>query len=192
MGDEVVGRGPGRRTDGGEQPLELRRYLDALRRARWGLLAFAVLATAAAVGISTALPKSYTATARILYDPSSGLLSGQSSDVIQRQLATYGSLAVAPRVLDRVASTLGTTGRRLQRKVSVAEDQTANLLDVAATAGTPGRAQAIAGAVARTFLTQERHDDLVQLQAAAAKLRAQLAGIRGAPSTATQAQAIQS
>jgi tyrosine-protein kinase len=189
VGDEIPGRGY-ERSDGGDQPLELRRYFDALRRSQWGLLAFVLLATGATVGVSLALSKSYTAKARILYNPSGDPLVGQSADVIQRQLATYGSLVMTPRVLGPVAKQVGTSEKQLEKTVSVSVDQTGNLLDVAATAPTPRRAQATAGAVARTFLTQQRRSDVVQLEAARARLREELARVRATPNSSTEVQAI--
>jgi tyrosine-protein kinase len=186
FGERAAARG-----DADEQPLEVRRYLDALRRSRWALLAFVLAATGAAVGASVALPKAYTATAKILYNPSANPVAGQSADVILRQLATYGSLAMTPSVLGRAAQAVGTTEKQLEQKVGVSVDQTGNLLDVTATAGTPRGAQAIADAVARTFLAQQRRQDLVQLEVARAKLRDALARIQGTPGSGQQAQVIQ-
>lgn len=174
-----------------EQPIELHRHLTALRRARIGLAAFVLAATAAALGISLALPKSYQSTARILFDPSVDPLSAQSSDVIQRQLATYASLIQTPAVIDRAANRLGETGPELGGQISVAADQVGNLLTVTGTARTPTDAQQRANAVTDAFLTAERTQDLRRIAAGRAKLRAELAGLGGAPGNRQQAQALE-
>ena len=49
-----------------DEPIELRRNLDALRRARFFILALVVCSTAAAVGISLLVPKTYRATATLV------------------------------------------------------------------------------------------------------------------------------
>ena len=193
--EREFGRGLGargaERGQAGEQPVEVRRHLEALRRSRWGLLAFVAAVTAGAIGASLALPKAYTATATILYNPSANPLAGQAADVIQRQLATYGSLVMTPNVLGPAARASGTTEKQLAKDVAVSVDQTGNLLDVTATAPTARRSQEIAAAVTHAFLAQQQKQDLVQLEAARAKLRDELAASQGTPGGRQAVQAIE-
>jgi capsular exopolysaccharide synthesis family protein len=189
VGRTVEGRGA---REVGEQAMELRRNLDALRRGRLRLLVFVLLATGAAVGLSLVLPKSYTATARILYDASSDPLAGQGADVIQRQLATFGSLMTTPAVLGEAAGATGVPEAELQKDISVSAELQANLLDAKAVARTPTEAQKIANAVARTFLIQQRRQDLRRVEAARAKLQDALTRIANVPGARTQALALES
>ena len=49
------------RRRGQEESVEVRRYLDAVRRGKWLIITLAVLATATAVIVSSLLPKRYEA-----------------------------------------------------------------------------------------------------------------------------------
>ena len=191
MAQEVesgLGRSYGRDDD--EQPIELRRHLDALRRSRGLIAALVVVMTAAAVGISLALPKSYKATARILYNASADPLSNQSSDVVQRQMATIAALITTPTTLARAAPAAGVSERRLESKVTASVDPTADIINVSATDRTAAGAQRIANAVARAFLIAQRQADLRALASARAKLLDQLAVLTGTAAGRPEAQAI--
>jgi capsular exopolysaccharide synthesis family protein len=176
--------------DDDEQPIELRRHLDALRRSRAGIAALVIVMTAAAVGISVALPKSYKATARILYNASADPLSNPSSDVVQRQMATIGALITTPSTLLRAAPAAGFSERQLEKKVAASVDPRADIINVTATDGTAAGAQRIANAVARAFLIAQKQADLSLLASARSKLLNQLAVLNGTTSGKLEAQAI--
>ena len=92
----------GRRWDQqtGEQPIEVRRYLNALRRSWPFILLFVALITALAFGLSSLAQKRYRATARVVQG--STLLSDSSNvDATQRNLATIQQLVTTNPVLDR-------------------------------------------------------------------------------------------
>jgi capsular exopolysaccharide synthesis family protein len=177
-------------TPRAEAPIELRRHLDALRRALPWLIGLVGVVTGAVVAVSLVLPKSYTATARILYNASADPLSNSSSDVVQRQLATIGALITTPETLQRAAGAAGVPEPRLERKVGAAVDQSANLIAVTATDGTATGAQRIANAVARTFLAVQRRQDLQSITGARARLTDQLAALGGSPANRAEADAI--
>jgi capsular exopolysaccharide synthesis family protein len=176
--------------DEAEQPIELRRHLDALRRSLPLIVALVAIITGAAVGISIALPKSYDASARILYNASADPLANASADVVQRQLATIGALITTPATLARSAAAAGVAEPKLEKKVKASVDQTANLIDVTASDRTAAGAMRIANAVARTFLEVQRRQDLQSLAGARARLLDQLAALGGAASNRAEADAI--
>lgn len=182
------GRSYGREDD--EQPIELRRHLDALRRSRWMIVALVVVMTAVAVAVSVALPKSYKATARILYNASADPLANPSSDVVQRQMSTISALITTPSTLLRAAPAAGVGEAKLESKVAASVDPSADIINVTATDGTQRGAQRIANAVARTFLILQRQADLAQLAGARAKLVDQLAALSGTASGRLEAAAI--
>jgi len=109
------------RTDvrdvGGDEPIELQRRVDALRRSVKLMLLIVVLATATAVGVSLLLPKTYRAQAAVLFAE-----SGQDSlDYLQRQLTTAQTLVTTPAVLRAAArrvrgETADSSGKRLRRR----------------------------------------------------------------------------
>ena len=126
-----------RSARGDEQPIELRRHLDALRRSRRLIIGLVVVMTALALGLSLLLPKKYTATATLVYNPTAAAIttSGDSASQ-QRQLATISSLITTPRVLSEVATKVGVGERDLEQQVSATLDTAANLIRITATAST--------------------------------------------------------
>lgn len=182
------GRGYGR--DDAEQPIELRRHLDALRRSLPLLVGLVVVVTAGVVALSLLLPKSYRASARILYNASADPLASGSADVVQRQMATLGALITTPLILTRAAPAAGVSAVGLDKKVSAAVDPAANLIHVTAEADTAAGAQRIANAVARTFVQVQREQDLRALSSARSRLNDQLAALGGAARNRLEAEAI--
>ena len=63
---ELLPRAPSRRQAAPEEPVEVRRYIDAIRRARWLIAAIMVLLTGVVVGVSVSVPSRYEATASIV------------------------------------------------------------------------------------------------------------------------------
>lgn len=181
----------GRSVRGDEQPMELRRHLDALRRSRNLIVVLVVVMTALAIGLSLSLPKRYGSTATIVYDPTANAISTTvDATTEQRQLATISSLITTPRVLDGVSATVGISERKLEKQVSASVDTTANLISVRASASTARRAARIANAAANEFIAQQRAEDLRQLAVARAKILDQLSQVKASGST-IEAQALQ-
>lgn len=181
----------GRTTRGEEQPIELRRHLDALRRSRRLIVVLVAVMTALALGLSLILPKKYDATATIVFDPTANAISTSvDATTEQRQLATISALITTPRVLDSVAAQIGVPERNLEKDVSASVDSSANLIRIAATAPAAKQAARIANAVADSFIGQQRQQDLAQLAVARAKILQQLSQVSGTGSTVEQ-QALQ-
>jgi len=141
----------------GEEPIETRRYLDALRRSKFLIAGIVIVATAAAVAISLALPKTYQATASIVVDNAASTLGNASGDAISRELATTQSLITTNAVLTEAAGSVpGETRSDLESKVTVSTDPNANIIDITVSDRDPEHAATLATAVAESFLEQQR------------------------------------
>jgi capsular polysaccharide biosynthesis protein/MinD-like ATPase involved in chromosome partitioning or flagellar assembly len=178
--------------DIGDEPVDVPRYLTALRRS-WPLIALIILLmTATVLVLSLALPKTYQATSRILMEDQAGVLQAADADSVTRRLATVQTLLTTRNVLAEAAERLpDESAQTLEDKVEVSVDQNANIVDVVATDGDPEGAAAIANAVARSFLALQQTQERERLARARADLEAALAGLRGTPGSETAVQAIQ-
>ena len=170
------------RTDvrdvGGDEPIELQRRVDALRRSVKLMLLIIVLATATAVGVSLLLPKTYRAQAAVLFAE-----SGQDSlDYLQRQLTTAQTLVTTPAVLRAAARRVrGETAESLKEKVEAKADGNASILYVSAVDRNAAQAAEIADAVAVAFGENERRRARLQLAPARERILAQLRARRRRP-----------
>jgi capsular exopolysaccharide synthesis family protein len=181
----------GRRWDQqtGEQPIEVRRYLNALRRSWPFILLFVALITALAFGLSSLAQKRYRATARVVQG--STLLSDSSNvDATQRNLATIQQLVKTNPVLDRALKHLPRQTRSsLGAALSSSVDPNANIIDITAESTDRHVASSIANAVAGALLKTHAEAEALGLEDARSKLLIQLARLRsgGAPSEELQA-----
>jgi capsular exopolysaccharide synthesis family protein len=171
--------------------MELRRHLDALRRSRTLVVALVVVMTALALAVSLLLPKKYTASATIVFDPTANAVTTTlDATSEQRQLATISALITTPHVLDGVSSAVGVPERKLEKQVAASVDTSANLIKVTATASTARRAAQIANAAVSAFVDEQRREDLRQLAVARAKILDQLSTVQ-ARGSSVEAQALQ-
>jgi capsular exopolysaccharide synthesis family protein len=182
----------GGRDDGGEQPIELRRYLDALRRWRWPIVLIILVVTGTTLAASLVLPKTYRATARILFDPTQNPAGPQNADAVQRELATISTLITTPNVLDVVAPRHGMTSNTLQKDVHATVDQSANIVNVSATSRSRTGAAKIANDVASTYIASNAAADRKSITGARAKVVAQIAQLGAAPNSDLELQALKS
>jgi capsular polysaccharide biosynthesis protein len=129
--------------------------LSVLWRAKWWLLAIALIAGGAAYGISRyAVSPTYSSSADIVV--TAHTLSGGLSDAItaSNDLASqYAQLADSPPVLERASRSLP-SGRGLAAAVSAGTVGDQNLVRVTAEAGGRRLAQVRANAVANAFVAQ--------------------------------------
>ena len=166
-----------------EQPIEVRRSLDAIWRARWMIVAFVVATTAVVVGISLLVQKTYRSTSKLIYEPATSVFASTDPDTVKRNLETFQRLLTTRRVLESAAKRVpGETADSLEKKVSASVDQSADIISIAALASKPRLSTLIANATANTFVTLHKQDARRQLEAAQAALTAQLrdAQVRGA------------
>ena len=193
--DPANGRSPSgsSRRQGVDEPVEIRRYIDAIRRGRWLILTLAVTAALVAYLLSSLAPDRYTATSTIVKRVTVASPESVDVDSLSRELATIGQLLVTTDVLGRVADQVGggETARSLEKTVKSKVDQEANLISVSATAGEPRRAAEIANAVADTFVKEQATVSRQQYEAARQGLLQQLRNIRSSdPAAQQQEQAI--
>jgi capsular polysaccharide biosynthesis protein len=166
------GRGPV------EEPLDARRYVEALRRRVWLLIALPLVVAAIVLVIALALPKTYTAAAKIAPttgSSSNSSSSGASSSSAPPDLATTQAYATSPPVLAAAARQLhGETAATLQSKVSASLDTKANIIDVTAKDGDANLAALLSNTVAQTFLSVRAASQRAQLVAQEGALTAKL------------------
>jgi succinoglycan biosynthesis transport protein ExoP len=142
---------------GDEQPMDVSRYLSAIRRGSWLIVLIVVPLTATVLALSLALPKSYSASTKITVEDTGSVLAPTDNDTATRRLATMRALLTSPDVLDRAARALpGETGDTLKDKVSASVDPVASIITVKANDGDPAGAAQAANSVARTFLVMRR------------------------------------
>jgi capsular polysaccharide biosynthesis protein len=167
-----------------EQPIDVGRYANALRRSKVLIAAIVVAVTAIVLLMSLALPKTYSANATMLFDESPSLTSTTDAE---RQLATIQKLLVTRDVLARSARRLpGETVGSLAGKVTASVDPTANIVTITAEAAKPERAARIANVVAAAFLARERAGELARIHAAETRLKATMTGLKGTPGAKAQ------
>jgi Mrp family chromosome partitioning ATPase len=178
--------------DTGDLPVDVPRYLTALKRS-WPLIALIImLMTVTVLLLSLALPKTYEATARILMEDQAGVLQPADAESVTRRLATVQTLLTTRDVLAQAAESLPDESvETLEDKLEVSVDQNANIVDVVATDGDPEGAAAIANAVTRSFLALEQTQERERLARARADLEAALKRSSGTPGSEEAVQAIQ-
>jgi capsular polysaccharide biosynthesis protein/Mrp family chromosome partitioning ATPase len=174
-----------------DESLDVRRYLDAIRRHARMIVVLVIVATVAAVLVSRALPDQYKATTRLVLEEPDNPLASSDAEAIQRQLATTDSLLTTPQVLDRAAAAVpGSSRAELQDSVSSKVDDSASIIDVEGADGDPKRAAAIANAVASAFIAERTQLERDRLGQARKSLLAEITALQGSPSADVQISAI--
>jgi capsular exopolysaccharide synthesis family protein len=141
----------------GEERVELRRYLDALRRNRRLIALIVIAITLGVLLASLVLPNSYTATARLTLADRSPGTPAPDAESAQRTLATAATFVTSPAVLERASQGLdGTSRDALEGEVDAAVDNEANLIEIEASEGEPGEAATVANEVALAALEERR------------------------------------
>ncbi|MFI4993903.1 MAG: Wzz/FepE/Etk N-terminal domain-containing protein [Solirubrobacterales bacterium] len=196
MTSDENGQGRSARTPVGEDPLEVGRYVEALRRSRWLIVTIVAIITIVVLAISLALPKNYEATASIVVNSASGLLGSSEPQAAQRELATTATLATTSAVLaDAARSVRGETKSSLEKRVSSSVDQNANIIHITVSYKSGQGAATLAYAVAQAFLNQRATIQRTATTSALSALNGQIAALRarGAtnPDIASQLSALQ-
>jgi Mrp family chromosome partitioning ATPase len=176
---------------GDEQPMDVSRYLSAIRRGSWLIALIVIPLTATVLVLSLVLPKSYSATARIVVEDRGSVLAPTDNSSATRRLATMRSLLTEHDVLDRAARTLpGETADTLEDKVTASVDPVASIVDVKAKDGDPRGAAAIANQVTRTFLAVRRVAEGERFADARRALELALERARASRASADEVQAL--
>ena len=174
-----------------DQAVDIQRYAQALRRGAKLIAAIAIVVTVGVVIFSKTLPKTYHASATIVYNPTSTVLQPTDAASIERQLATFQALSQTPAVLSRAAPHLSETAATLRGSISSSVDPKANIITIAATAHRGVQAAARANAVAQAFVSAEQSLVNAGLSLARAQLQEQIAQLRGNPGATGQITALQ-
>jgi tyrosine-protein kinase len=180
---------PGSRRDVEfEERIDVRRYLDALRRNLRLIVVLVVVITGTVLALSLTLPKTYTATARVVFEEETSPLAQTDAESVRRHLATTQQLITAPRVLDAAARRVGE--RSIDSHVDSSVDDKANIINVVGKDQDPQKAADIANAVASSFLAERAKLDRARLSRARADLESQITQLQSRPGNADQIAAI--
>jgi tyrosine-protein kinase len=177
-----------------EPSVDVGGYMAAIGRNRRLIALIVGVGTAVVLALSLILPKNYTATAKISFDPGTVALGTQDATSTQRELATLNTLLTSSQVLDVAAKSIpDETGDSLTGKVSSSVNPDANIINVVGSDGHAAKAAHIANAVATGFLTVQAGQEKERLQRAQVDLQAQIDRLQnsGAPDTSAQVTAIQ-
>ncbi len=178
--------------ESGDQAVDVRRYADALRRSAWKIAAVALAVTVVVVVVSKTLPKTYSASARLIYNPSSSVLAASDAESTVRQLATYESLVRSPLVMAAASKRLDEPPAAIKSAVSASAESSANILVIKATASNPTLAAARANDVAQAFTTEEQALQNSGLQTARSQLEAEITRLKASPNTGAEIAALES
>jgi succinoglycan biosynthesis transport protein ExoP len=156
--------------------LELRAYLEMLRRRWLTVLVAALVALAASAAVTLLTTPKYTATTRLFFGvdgTGSATELAQGSTFAEKQITSYAEVTTSPLVLKPVIDELGldTTPEQLARTVSANVPTQTVILEIAVTNVDPGQAARIANAVGTKLskvaagLSPERADGSQAVQA---------------------------
>lgn len=156
--------------------MELRDYLDILRR-RWSAVVVVTLATlAVAAALTLLMTPKYTATTRLFFGVQGGESVSelaQGSTFTEKQMTSYAEVANSPLVLDRVVQQLGLpmTAVQLAGDVTASAPTGTVILEIAATSTNAAKAAQIANSIAEQLtsvagdLVPERPDGTESVRA---------------------------
>jgi Mrp family chromosome partitioning ATPase/capsular polysaccharide biosynthesis protein len=188
---ELERRTGARRSAAAEEPIEVRRYLDALRRSLRLIVAITFVLAVTVYVVSSSLPKRYKATASIVQRTGAVVDQTGNVDSITRDLNTINSLVTTDSVLGSVARKVpGATIDDLRDNVSSSVDPNANLIYVTAKDGDAEKSADIANSVARTFVSEQASIQRRQYQQARAELQDELARLEATGDARAQERAI--
>jgi capsular exopolysaccharide synthesis family protein len=163
-----------------DQPVETGRYFDALRRSKLLIALIVLPLTIMVFVVSSLLPQTYRATAKIVLQSAPDPLQISDVDSVERRLATLDALLTTRQTRRRAARLVpGETAATLESKVTSSVDPRADIISVVATDDTAQGAARIANAVAATFLARQRRGEQLRLTRARATLQRALQELEG-------------
>ncbi|MFC6358073.1 YveK family protein [Luteococcus peritonei] len=134
-------------------------YLKAVLKNLPIVIACTVLGLLAGLGVSAALPKTYTSSSQLMFEMSGAKdvnEISQAATYTQAQMPTFEALASSPLVLQPVikAQKLDATATDLAEQVKVSQVPQSVMLDIQAEGETPEEAQKIAKGIADELVKQ--------------------------------------
>jgi Mrp family chromosome partitioning ATPase len=197
MSSESNGRRQAGSGAAAEESIEVGRYLEALRRSRWLIVAIVTVVTGGVIAFSLSLSKTYEATASIIVDNASGLVSSSGdAQTVQRNLQTTAAVVTTAAVLSEAAKAVpGETRATLGKRVSSSVSENANIVNIKVSDRSGRVAAELAYAVARAFLNQHAASQRAQTSTALSLINDQIASLRARaasePSVAAQLSSLQ-
>lgn len=171
----------GQRDPFRDEPIEVGRYIAALRRNVTLIAAIVAVFTASVLVASQLAPETYDARADLIVIPSDSSFSGAAdAESVRRQLATLRSLVTTPAVLQQAAQQLGVQVADLRERVTSSVDAQANILSITARARTAEDARDAANTVAQLFAQQREETERVRLSAVIDSLSLEISNIEAA------------
>jgi uncharacterized protein involved in exopolysaccharide biosynthesis len=139
------------------------RYIGYLR-SRWRFIAAScAVAVALAFGVSLAMPRQYTATARIVIDPPAGTdlrAAVAVSPIYLESLRTYEQFASGDSLFQKAVEKFGLRSGSIEaqkrRELKVALVRNTRILEISATLTDPRKAQALAQFIAQSTVEMNR------------------------------------
>ena len=174
------------RFPGGSFRLELRQYLDILKRHKWFIIEAVVVVALAAGVLSSLRTPVYKATARVLLTPNDptqqlnptsglGMVGNDPDRYVAGQISIAESEAVARKAVESLE---GMTIEALEGRVSVSKDGQSNVLKISAFDADPTLARNIADAVAKGYIENRRLAAVSGLEGAAKDIEERLAPLQ--------------
>ena len=174
-----------------EARVDVRRYVEALRRSRWLMAAIVAIITGGVLALSLVLPNSYRSTATIVVDFETGVLSPPDTASIERELETMNTLLFSSEVLDVAAQEVpGGSPGSIAADTESSVDPAANLIDITATNEDPRTAAAVANAVATAFVEVQADRQRQLFEQQIEEVTQELEAAEGDPTKADQAPAL--
>jgi capsular polysaccharide biosynthesis protein len=166
---------------GQQDPADLGRYRQALRRSWLLILGIVVPLAALVLAVSVLLPPTYRATATVSLREEGVSRAGGNPELVRRELETVERLVTTRTVLAAAARRLrGESADTLADKVSASASPEANLVRVSAEDGSAAGAAQIANVVSETFLTGRVASERRALAASRRALQARIGRLAGA------------
>ncbi len=175
----------------GDESVDVRRYLDAIRRNGRLILAIVLLVSGVVLAVSLLLPSTYKASTQLVFDPTAAGLDSDAESTT-RQLATTNALVTSPRVLQQAAQELeGEDEESLEGKVESQVDpdaSQANIIEVTASDEDARQAADIANAVSDTFVTERVEIERDRIASARSRLQQEIDRLEASPSPSATAE----
>jgi capsular exopolysaccharide synthesis family protein len=131
--------------------VELREYVEVLRRRSRVIIVPVVLAAAVSAGITLSGPTNYQSATTLFYTPA----DASSNGPVSQRLQAYATLASSPRVADAVSGRLdrALSDKQVQDSLSATASSDTLLLTVTATSTSPQQAEQISEAAATELIS---------------------------------------
>lgn len=157
-----------------EEVGQLEKWWGVLKRRKWAVLQVFIVIPLIAFAVTLTMDEKYTATATLLFQPSTIGVGEEGFADPERTAATNVDLASLPVVAERAAKALGVETDEVERKVDVQASVTSNLADIDAISRSPETAAETANAYAEAYIQFRRSSNLSQIEDAVRQIESSL------------------